>query len=135
MGIFQSIADYFFASPLIEFRLQLIGFENAGKTTILQRMKLLEEGVAATQQINTVPTIGMNLEEISVKNVKIKVWDLSGQQKMRNTWRYYYETVNGIIFVVDSSNRQQMADARETLHQVMQETVDLGVPILIFANK
>ena len=26
----------------------------------------------------TVPTIGMSLEEIAIKNVKIKVWDLSG---------------------------------------------------------
>lgn len=35
MGVFQSIAEYFWAVPDIEFRLQVIGFENAGKTTIL----------------------------------------------------------------------------------------------------
>ena len=88
-----------------------------------------------SQLMQTVPTIGMSLEEIKVKNVMIKVWDLSGQLKMRNTWKYYYETVNGIIFVVDSSNRDQMVEIRETLHQVMQETSHMNVPILIFANK
>ena len=45
----------------------------------------------------------MNTEEFEVNNVKIKVWDLSGQQKMRSSWKYYYENVNGIIFVVDSA--------------------------------
>jgi small GTP-binding protein len=98
-------------------------------------MKLQSEGLDISTPVHTVPTIGMNLEEISVKNVKIKVWDLSGQQKMRNTWKYYYETVNGIIFVLDASNEAQMGDARETLHQVISETVDEDIPILIFANK
>lgn len=69
-----------------------------------------------SQLMQTVPTIGMSLEEIKVKNVMIKVWDLSGQLKMRNTWKYYYETVNGIIFVVDSSNKEQIVEVRETLH-------------------
>jgi hypothetical protein len=34
-NIFESIAELFFGSPSIEFQLQIIGFENAGKTTIL----------------------------------------------------------------------------------------------------
>lgn len=67
-------------------------------------MKLIQEGATTTKLVPTVPTIGVGTEEIALKNVNIKVWDLSGQQKMRNTWKYYYETVNGIIFVVDSSN-------------------------------
>ncbi len=96
----------------------MIGFENAGKTTILQKMKLsdLDPESNNSQLMQTVPTIGMSLEEIKVKNVMIKVWDLSGQLKMRNTWKYYYETVNGIIFVVDSSNKEQIVEVRETLH-------------------
>lgn len=79
-------------------------------------MKLSDSDPEDGQLTQTVPTIGMSLEEIKVKNVLIKVWDLSGQQKMRNTWKYYYETVNGIIFVVDSSNKEQMIEVRETLH-------------------
>ena len=40
MGIlFSSIAEFFFSKPEIEFRLSIIGFENAGKTTILNKMK------------------------------------------------------------------------------------------------
>ena len=56
--------------------------------------------------VQTVPTIGVDLEEIKVKNVEIKCWDLSGQLKLRDTWKYYYENINGIVFVIDSSNTE-----------------------------
>lgn len=104
-GVFTSISEFFFAKPEVEFRLQIIGFAGAGKTTILQRLKFIEQGQSGG--IDTVPTIGVNIEEISMKNVKLKVYDLSGQQTMRTTWKYYYETVNGLVFVVDSSSKQE----------------------------
>ena len=85
--------------------------------------------------IQTVPTIGVDLEEIKIKNVSVKCWDLSGQLKLRETWKYYYENVNGIVFVIDSTNTDQMSNVRETLHQMMSETVENMTPILIFANK
>ena len=33
----------------------------------------------AGQLVPTVPTIGVDLEELQIKNVTVKVWDLSGQ--------------------------------------------------------
>ena len=54
---------------------------------------------------------------------------------MRATWKYYYESVNGIIFVIDSTNQEVLPEVRDTLHQVMAETADSKIPILIFANK
>ena len=109
----------FYSTPEIDFRLQIIGFENAGKTTILQKMKLggeLEDGENGGSLVPTVPTIGVDLEEVQVRNVNVKVWDLSGQLKLRDTWKYYYESVNGIIFVIDSTNQETMGDVRDTLH-------------------
>ena len=138
MGFFQSIANIFYTAPDIEFRLQIIGFENAGKTTILQKMKLggePEDGEDGGSLVPTVPTIGVDLEELQVRNVNVKVWDLSGQLKLRNTWKYYYESVNGIIFVIDSTNTETLGDVRDTLHQVMAETAESCIPILVFANK
>ena len=137
MGIFQSLMNMFFSAPNVEFKLQIIGFENAGKTTILQKMKLGGEEVDPEDStlVQTVPTIGVDLEEINVKNVNIKCWDLSGQVKLRDTWKYYYESINGIVFVIDSSNTDQLNDVRETLHQMMSETQESMTPILIFANK
>ena len=96
-GVFTAISEYFFARPEIEFRLSIIGFQNAGKSTILQRIKFGDEAQG------TVPTIGYDLQELSIKNVKLKVYDLSGQENLRQTWKHYYESINGLIFVIDST--------------------------------
>ena len=73
MGVvISSIMSIFQAKPEQDFKLLMIGLDSAGKTTILYKMRLTD---FTTQ---TAPTIGYNLEEIEVNNVKIKVWDLSG---------------------------------------------------------
>lgn len=37
--------------------------------------------------------------------------------------------------MIDATNRDMLGDVRDTLHQVMSETADTKIPILIFANK
>ena len=37
--------------------------------------------------------------------------------------------------MLDATNRDSIGDVRDTLHQVMSETADTKIPILIFANK
>ena len=55
---------------------------------------------------------------------------------MRGTWQYYYESVNGIIFVVDATTSSEaLAEVKEKLHQVLSETENEKIPVLIFANK
>ncbi len=69
----------------------------------------------------------MNTDEVTINNVKLKVWDLSGQETMRNTWKYYYEAVNGLVFVIDStlfSKEAHMNEVRDTVHRVLAETRD-----------
>src|SRR5258708_442617 len=87
-----------------EFKLVIVGLDAAGKTTILNKMKFGEN-------IPTAPTIGVNTEDIVVKNVHIKAFDLAGQEKMRSVWKYYYSSIEGIIFVIDSSNAERINEA------------------------
>ena len=39
---------------------------------------LQEDGESGGSLVPTVPTIGVDLEEVMVRNVSVKVWDLSG---------------------------------------------------------
>ena len=46
---------------------------------------------------------------------------------MRNTWKYYYESVNGLVFVIDSTlfaKEAHMNEVRDTVHRVLAETRD-----------
>merc|ERR1712048_950550 len=91
-----------------EMRILMVGLDAAGKTTILYKLKLGEVGT-------TIPTIGFNVETVEYKNLKFTVWDVGGQDKIRPLWRHYYQGTNGVIFVVDSNDRDRIEDAREEL--------------------
>lgn len=83
----------------------------------------------------TAPTIGVNTEDITIRNVNIKVFDLAGQEKMRNVWKYYYSSIEGIVFVVDSSNVERIQDARDEIQKLLANDEAKNIPILILANK
>lgn len=41
-------------------------------------------------------------------NVKFQVWDLAGQSGIRPYWRSYYPGSSGIVFVVDSTDKDRL---------------------------
>lgn len=109
-------------------RILMVGLDAAGKTTILYKLKLGEV-------VTTIPTIGFNVERVEYRNISFTVWDVGGQDKIRPLWRYYYENIQGLIFVVDSNDRDRVEDAREELHRMLNEDQLRDVVLLVFANK
>lgn len=109
-------------------RILMVGLDNAGKTTILYRVKLEEV-------VSTVPTLGFNVETVNYKNISFTVWDIGGQDKIRSLWRVYFQGTQGLIFVVDSADRERIEDAKTELHKLLQEVELKNVILLVFANK
>ena len=85
--------------------------------------------------VNTIPTIGFNVETVEYKNISFTMWDVGGQDKIRRLWKHYYIGTDAVIFVVDSNDRQRVETAREELHQLMEQTEMEGAHVLVFANK
>merc|ERR1712111_244108 len=71
--------------------------------------------------MGTIPTIGFNVETVEYKNISFTVWDVGGQDKIRPLWRHYYQGTQGLIFVVDSNDRDRAEDAREELNKMLSE--------------
>eukprot|EP00210_Caulerpa_lentillifera_P009083 g8665.t3 len=119
-----------------EMRILMVGLDAAGKTTILYKLKLGEV-------VTTIPTIGFNVETVEYKNISFTVWDVGGQDKIRPLWRHYFQNTQGLIFVVDSNDRDRVGEARDELHRMIGEvqTQDLSLDelrdaiLLVFANK
>lgn len=109
-------------------RIVMVGLDSAGKTTILFRLKFDET-------ISTIPTIGFNVETITVAGVTLNVWDVGGQDKLRPLWRHYMRSTDGLIFVVDSADKQRLDEAKVELMDLVRCEDMKGVPILIMANK
>merc|ERR1711915_305409 len=71
------------------------------------------------------------------RNVGFTAFDMSGQGRYRNLWEHYYRDCQGIIFVVDSSDRLRMVVAKDELDMLLQhpDIQARKLPILFFANK
>merc|ERR1712243_225255 len=93
-------------------RILMVGLDAAGKTTILYKLKL---GEIET----TIPTIGFNVETVEYKNISFTVWDVGGQDKIRPLWRHYFQNTQGLIFVVDSNDRERVGEAKEELNRML----------------
>jgi len=63
------------------------------------------------------------------------VWDVGGQDKIRPLWRHYYQNTQGLIFVVDSNDRDRIDAARDELHRMLNEDELRESVLLVFANK
>eukprot|EP01064_Diplonema_japonicum_P037105 TRINITY_DN8614_c0_g1_i4.p1 TRINITY_DN8614_c0_g1~~TRINITY_DN8614_c0_g1_i4.p1 ORF type:complete len:178 (+),score=7.67 TRINITY_DN8614_c0_g1_i4:50-583(+) len=121
MGIFQSKKK----RDLI-----CCGLDNSGKTTIINQLKPTK---ARTDHLE--PTVGYSVEQFSKGKVNFTVFDMGGAKKFRQLWSHYYQTVQGVIFVIDTSDKIRMCCVKDEL-QILLEHKDLaGVPILFFANK
>jgi ADP-ribosylation factor protein 1 len=78
---------------------------------------------------------GFNVETVEYKNIQFTVWDVGGQDKIRPLWRHYFQNTQGIIFVVDSNDRDRVTEAREELQRMLNEDELRDAHLLVFANK
>ncbi|OQS05988.1 ADP ribosylation factor 1 [Thraustotheca clavata] len=113
-----------------ELNVMMVGLDAAGKTTILYRLKLNET-------VTTVPTIGANVQTVEYRNISLQVWDFGGQDKIRALWRCYLvnNTFKVLIYVVDSSDRERIPEARDELLRILQQEELRESRVLILANK
>ena len=114
--------------PKIEMRVVTLGLDGAGKTTILFKLK-------QNEFVPSIPTIGFNVETLEFKNVKITLWDVGGQHKLRPLWKHYYLNTQAVIFVLDASNRDRLGEAQNELVKLLSEKELKDASLLILANK
>lgn len=54
---------------------------------------------------------------------------------MRSYWRNYFESTDGLIFVVDSADKSRLNDCKAELQKLLLEERLAGATLLVFANK
>ncbi|KAK6311551.1 hypothetical protein J4Q44_G00172150 [Coregonus suidteri] len=111
-----------------EHKVIIVGLDNAGKTTILYQF-LTKEAV------HTSPTIGSNVEEISVRKTRFLVWDIGGQESLRASWNSYYCNTEIVILVVDSTDRERLTLNKDELHRMLAHEDLKNAAILVLAKQ
>eukprot|EP00889_Picochlorum_renovo_P005368 jgi/Picre1/32398/NNA_007744.t1 len=79
--------------------------------------------------------VGLDAATVEYKNISFTVWDVGGQDKIRPLWRHYFQNTQGLIFVVDSNDRDRIGEARDELHRMLNEDELRDAVLLVFANK
>ncbi|KAF5405008.1 ADP-ribosylation like factor [Paragonimus heterotremus] len=129
-SLFSRFAQLLNFCPSPQHKILILGLDGAGKTTLLYWTRL-------QTAIVTIPTIGLNVEEVKLPKTKITflAWDIGGQDKLRVLWSRFYEGTKGLIFIVDSSDVQRLDLACEQLWSVLSDPIMKDIPVLVLANK
>jgi small GTP-binding protein len=84
--------------------------------------------------VDTVPTVGLNIEQITFRSYLLTMWDVGGQAT--KLWKHYFDHIDAIVFVVDwTSTDKVLAKAQTELHKLAKDKALQEVPVLIILNK
>jgi len=108
--------QYFFSKT--EYYLLILGLDNAGKTALLEQIKVIFNQNQPFDHHRLVPTVGLNIGRIEVDRCKLIFWDLGGQWSLRSIWDKYYEECHALIFVVDSTDTKKFMEAKTTFSKI-----------------
>ncbi|MFW9779036.1 MAG: ADP-ribosylation factor-like protein [Candidatus Heimdallarchaeota archaeon] len=106
----------------------IVGLENAGKTTLTNRLQTGRFEPAYTV------TRGLDVETADIRGQLFQLFDLGGHLKFRELfWKTYVQLSQGIIFVIDVNDQNKLAEATNWFWKCLEWNT--RVPLLILANK
>ncbi|KAG2224427.1 hypothetical protein INT45_002966 [Circinella minor] len=113
-----------------EMRILMVGLDAAGKTTILYKLKLGE--IVSTLKPSNTRTSHSLFGMSEVKTKSDLFGDIARKYKINKT---DFQNTQGIIFVVDSNDRDRVSEARDELQRMLNEDELRDALLLVFANK
>ncbi len=108
------------------YKIIIIGTEGSGKTAIFDRLK-------SNEFLIRNPTIGFNVDQISVYGKNCTLWDFGGHEKMLNLWENYFENTDLVLLVVDSTDNQSIFQL-EKIYEIINKNIP-NVFLLMIINK
>lgn len=138
MSSLRNLISRLFSPQRKAYTVSILGPEASGKTTLLYKLKL-------GQVIQTIPSIGFNVEEVEVasavgggEKLRMVCWDLGtgcgGFTHMKKLISMCIEKTNAIVWMMDSSDRQGLKQSVEILKEILDLTdfANSKVPILVY---
>ena len=114
--------------PLDEIEISIFGIDNAGKTCFLRSL-------AGNFDFDSVPTVGFGQESFMYDDVKLKVYDLGGNENFRSVWKRYFAEIWGFIYVVDAADPDRFEESKAQLKEMVENKMLKNKPLIVVANK
>ena len=122
-------------------RVVLIGLDGAGKTTVMRQIISKARDGAHQSAPETLPTIGFTVQEIVREGhrgpVTMTLFDVGGQEKIRELWSQYCRAADALVLVVDAGDQSRLMDVRTELLKLLHGPANLSneTVVLVLANK
>ncbi|MCY3413640.1 MAG: GTP-binding protein [Candidatus Heimdallarchaeota archaeon] len=107
----------------------ILGITSAGKSTMVE---FLERG--SIKDIKRKPTLSFQFHRFNFGKLKMQLIDVPGQRAYWKDWHKYTNRVDGIVFMIDSTDIKLMSAINAIIKQVLSK-VNPEVPICFIANK
>ena len=132
LSYFSSWFDYFM-SMMVGFQdkeasLVVIGLDNAGKTTLLHRLR-----TGTLRQF--APTERVSEHNFKIAGITFQGFDLGGHDAVRHLWEDYYLDTDAIIFMVDSCDVRRFEEAKDEIQELLDYDPINEKPIVVLSNK
>lgn len=114
----------------------ILGLDNSGKTTFLEHARCNFNRNFRHVDLNRIAsTVGLNVGKIETNGVVLNFWDLGGQKELQLLWDKYFLEAHGIIWVVDSSDRERLGESVEAFTKIIENDLLCSLPLLFIINK
>jgi GTP-binding protein SAR1 len=118
--------------------LLVLGLDNAGKTTLLYRLRT--GGDIRSFPPTDRPAIQNFTAHTgtygTASSIKFTAWDLGGHEAVRHLWEdYVSESVSAVLFLVDAADTERLEEAAYELDALIGEKLLSGLPVAVLLNK
>lgn len=119
-----------------EFFVLIIGLDNAGKTTFLEKTQItFNKDYKGMPFDKITTTVGLNMGKVEIGSVRLVFWDLGGQEELQALWDKYYAESHAVIYVIDSSDPNRLEESRLAFDEMLKSEALHSVPVLVLGNK
>ncbi|XP_029035544.2 ADP-ribosylation factor-like protein 13B isoform X1 [Osmia bicornis bicornis] len=108
--------------------LLIVGLDNAGKTSVLNC-------ISGELDKSVLPTMGFRTVSLKYKSYVVKIYDIGGSSQIRSLWPKYYNSIHGLIYVVDASDISRLTENKVVFGELISHEYISGKPLLLLANK
>lgn len=111
----------------IAFSVLVVGLDRSGKSTMVRFL--------SGSRSEIYPTAGFEVTYLNCNgiNAPVLVYDCSGVGRARDNWRTFYDVVEGVIFVIDSTDFNRVGIAKKLIKEMMADPLIKDKKPVIFA--
>ncbi|XP_077104650.1 ADP-ribosylation factor-like 10 [Siphateles boraxobius] len=106
----------------------VLGLDGAGKSSFLQGLSGAGHRTGSRK-----PTRGFNFISLHTPACQLDFLEIGGGEDLRMYWVDYLRKTHILVYVVDSSDRGRLPEAKVELHRLLKADTDL--PVVVLGNK